>query len=70
MRRIGRSLGGRLSSLRIVEHSIGAITRDQLVMTTLLDNHATVQNHQPVGAAQRAQAMGNRNRGAPLDQVF
>jgi hypothetical protein len=42
--------------------------QEQLFVFADFDNLTALHDHQPIGAAQRAQSMCNRNRRAPLDQ--
>ena len=53
-----------------MEPGVGAAAFDQFVVWADFRDKSALDDHQPVGAAQRAQAVGNRYRRSPLNEIF
>ena len=69
-RRRGRVVGVvDAAQLRLVQPPVGALARHQFVVRADLDDPAALQDDQAVGLAQGAQAVGDGDRRAALDQV-
>ena len=55
--------------LGLVQPGIGAFLAEQVGVLADFDDPAAFEHDQPIGFAQRAQAMGDRDRRAALNQI-